>query len=151
MNYERQRQMDAHKARMARMGIPTTPKTPVVAKPPPPAPKPSLADRLAVPTRPVVYLQFNDEPMKISGVIVNQVCDKHALTAWQIKSPGRTKNLVAARFEAAYRLYAECPHLSLTQIGKILRRDHTSIIHAITEYARRNDLPMPRRKLEIAA
>jgi chromosomal replication initiation ATPase DnaA len=48
-----------------------------------------------------------------------------------IIGPRRTRHIVAARFEAIRAVADARPDLSLPQLGRIFKRDHTSIIHAL--------------------
>jgi hypothetical protein len=143
MNYERQRQEDAHRARRARMGAPITPTVPVVAKPAPAkAPPPKL----------VVYVRMDPAPMTRCSAILNEVCDEYGITLWLLKSKSRAQPLVRARWQAAYRMYDECLHMSLPMVGRLLgHRHHTTILHGIQQWAAMNDLPMPRSRFEVAA
>jgi len=63
--------------------------------------------------------------------IVKEVCEKHGITMGQMVCRQRSRPLVAARFEAYYRLSNETL-LSLPQIGKLMGgKDHTSVMHGI--------------------
>jgi hypothetical protein len=147
MNCELQRQIDVYRASRARMGAPITPRVPVVAiKRRPPAPPVCKK-----PDQVVVYVKFDSSPLKPSAQILDFICEKHGLTLWQLKSKSRSKYLVRARWEAAYLIYDQCRHLSLPQVGKILCRDHSTILHGIREYAAMNGLPLPRSGFEVAA
>lgn len=67
--------------------------------------------------------------------IVSEVCHKHDVTYLELCSARRKVHLVAARAEAAYRLYHETT-LSTPQIGRKLGgRDHSTIVHAIRRHA----------------
>lgn len=147
MNCEQQRQADIHKAARARMGAPLTPPVPVVVvERPKVEPEP-----VKPPPRIVVYVRFDSSPLNESAQIMDFICQKHGLTLWQLKSKSRYKPIVHARWEAAYLIYDKCRHLSLPQVGKILCRNHSTIVHGLQQYAAMNGLPMPRSSFEGAA
>lgn len=79
---------------------------------------------------------------KHSAGIIKEVCDVYSVTHWMLCGDSRRKNITLARSECYYRLRMETK-LSTAQIGKILNRDHTTIIHGSRSYACRNRLPMP--------
>lgn len=61
--------------------------------------------------------------------IVKQVCDKHRITPMDIRSRHRARDIVAARYEAFYRLREETA-LSFPNIAKKMGNfDHTTAIH----------------------
>jgi chromosomal replication initiation ATPase DnaA len=66
--------------------------------------------------------------------IITEVIHKHGLTRVQLKSKCQTRQYVAARQELAYRLRTECC-LSYPQIGEILGKDHSTIMHSCRRYA----------------
>jgi len=70
--------------------------------------------------------------------IVEEVIAKHGCTYAQLVGRQRSRELVAARFEAYFRLSEETT-LSLPQIGRMLGgKDHTSVLHGIRKYRERN-------------
>lgn len=69
--------------------------------------------------------------------IIAGVAAVHRIPVDAIMSPRRDKQAVAARFEAIVAVRNEHPHLSLTQLGRIFKRDHTSLIHALRVMAKR--------------
>ena len=73
------------------------------------------------------------EPIYIapSAKIINEVAKNHKVSVGEIKGPRRYRYITAARHEAIGRVYTECPHLSLIQIGRIFNRDHTTIMHTL--------------------
>lgn len=75
--------------------------------------------------------------------LLAEVAAKHNLSPHALKSHSRNSRLCAARFEFAYRAATETT-LSYPQIGRAINRDHTSIIHAIRAYCKRNGLVTPR-------
>jgi chromosomal replication initiation ATPase DnaA len=69
--------------------------------------------------------------------IIRQVCDKHGTTRKQIIGPRRTAVIVRARQEVYYRTSRETM-MSLLAIGRLLNRDHTTILHGICEHEKRS-------------
>lgn len=65
--------------------------------------------------------------------IIVEVAAAHNFTVATLLSPAKRQTHCAARFEAAWRLYSETK-LSTPLIGKLLRRDHTTILHAVNRY-----------------
>ena len=69
--------------------------------------------------------------------IVWDVAQKHGLTVREVLSKGRRETVVAARCEAAYRLFFETD-LRLMDIATILDcTNHTSIVYLRDKYALR--------------
>lgn len=65
--------------------------------------------------------------------IIAEVCEEFKVSQIDLLSKRRTADLVAPRFKVAYRLKTETL-MSLAGIGRLLNRDHTSIIHALRRY-----------------
>lgn len=63
--------------------------------------------------------------------IIMEVAIAHGVSYEDILGRSRARHLVAARHEAIYEVRKRRPHLSLPQIGRIFKRDHTSILHAL--------------------
>ncbi|MET4636178.1 helix-turn-helix domain-containing protein [Kaistia defluvii] len=74
--------------------------------------------------------------------IITQVARKHGLTDNDILSARRNTKVVRARQEAMYRAVNETTH-SLTVVGKVFGRDHTTVMHGIRQHAARSGLPTP--------
>jgi hypothetical protein len=68
--------------------------------------------------------------------ITLEVCEKHQVGFNEIVSPRRDRAVVAARFEAMWRMTKETT-MSLPAIGRRFSRDHTSVIHAVREHEKR--------------
>tara|TARA_R100000808_G_scaffold7062_1_gene20745 strand:+ start:21616 stop:21927 length:312 start_codon:yes stop_codon:yes gene_type:complete len=60
--------------------------------------------------------------------ILSVVCDYYGLSKQQILSHRRKKNLIKAR-HASYWLYENLTDYSYPRIGRIHKRDHTTIMH----------------------
>lgn len=63
--------------------------------------------------------------------IIAQVAERHGLQPRDVTGPGRTKKIVACRFEAICEVHKAYPHWSLPKLGLVFNRDHTSILHAL--------------------
>lgn len=61
--------------------------------------------------------------------IIDEVAAKHEFSSAAIVGRSRKKAIVAARNEAAWRIVNELGY-SLPQTGKLLDRDHSTVIHA---------------------
>lgn len=72
--------------------------------------------------------------------ICRDVAQRHRMTIEELRSPRRARKYVEARQEAAY-LLCRLTSLSYPAIGRILDRDHTSIIHSVRKYIERHGLP----------
>ena len=71
-----------------------------------------------------------------SAEIIKQVSLKHHVSVPEILSAMRSIGIVAARFEAIYRIREE-RHLSWAQIGRQFNRDHTSVLHGYRQHKKR--------------
>lgn len=61
--------------------------------------------------------------------IIDDTCSKHGLSKTEIISPRRQQRLMACRIEIARELSAL--GLSTPQIGKLMNRDHSSILNQL--------------------
>lgn len=95
-----------------------------VAPPPPPAPEVEVAE--------------DDEVAITSRDILRQVARKHNVTVPMMIGASRRANISSARREAAGRMHMELG-MSLAQIGRRMRRDHTTILHMIRVESLTND------------
>lgn len=74
--------------------------------------------------------------------ILDDVCLAHSVTEEQICSDQRAAPIVAARFEAYYRMRRETTW-SLSQIGRFLGgKDHSSVFHGVRKHAAKHGLPL---------
>lgn len=91
-------------------------------------------------------LQVADLPAEDARTIVREVAKKHGLAPAHLRGISRRAIIVRGRQEAYYRLYTECPDLSMPQIGRYLGgRDHTTVLHGIRAHAALFSLPVPKR------
>lgn len=65
--------------------------------------------------------------------ILARVAGAAGMTTEALRAPGRRHNLARLRWAAAWRLARE--GLSLTQIGTIIRRDHSTVVHGLRQAA----------------
>ncbi|WP_026379387.1 helix-turn-helix domain-containing protein [Afifella pfennigii] len=71
------------------------------------------------------------------------IARRHGLTFSDLQAVRRHRRLTEARHEGMYQAAAETL-LSLPAIGRLLHRDHTTVIHGVRAHAKRNGLPLPR-------
>jgi hypothetical protein len=74
--------------------------------------------------------------------IICETVEKYGVPRGILKSSRRGRELTAVRFELCWRLYSET-NLSLSKIGRMLDRDHTTILSAVRQYMKRKGLPLP--------
>jgi len=67
--------------------------------------------------------------------LLQEVAKKHGVDKKEIATEKRTRDLVNARREISYRGYFE-EELSLSHIGRMMNRDHSTIHHSANEWAR---------------
>lgn len=70
--------------------------------------------------------------------ICQEVADKHGVTLKQMRGPRRQHRLVHARHEAAWRCFHET-ECSYPAIGRVLHKDHTTIMNAVICHQARID------------
>ena len=122
------------------------PKKPIVIQPvmllaPEPEPEPE-------PEKPKMPRLFI--PLTPAQAILKEIAIKHEMTAKDITGQSRKWKYARARQEAAYEIKKRL-NLSLPMVGLILgKRDHTTILHAVRQHAKRNNLPMISFRKEIA-
>jgi len=67
--------------------------------------------------------------------IVREVCSAFNVRFSEIVGKIQTPEVVRARQHAMYRLRTERPDMSFTQIARIFRKDHTTVIHSVRKVA----------------
>lgn len=109
----------------------------MVHKPAPAAPAPAPID---IPH--IEEANGPDDPLDIPASVINarwkdivrEVCAKHGIGINDIRSRTRARNIVAARYEAIYRLRQETL-LSLPEIGRRMGGfDHSTVIYSIAKH-----------------
>ncbi len=83
------------------------------------------------------YVEPKPEKKMPVQEIISNIAAVHGIPVEAIMSPRRDRQAVNARFDAIVAVRNEHPHLSLTQMGKIFKRDHTSLIHALRVMSKR--------------
>lgn len=68
--------------------------------------------------------------------IVREICERERIDAREIISHRRPVNVTLARFEIWWRCRRDTT-LSLTQLGRIFDRDHTTVLYGIRMHAKR--------------
>lgn len=82
--------------------------------------------------------------------IIADVARVYGLTVGELTGARRQRSLILPRHEAFYRVAHERQDLSLTQIGGLFHRDHTTILNGIRQHAKRNGLPLLRGMTRVA-
>jgi hypothetical protein len=77
--------------------------------------------------------------MQPAEFLIDRIAKKHGLRPSALKSDSRQHHIVIASQEASYAIRALLKY-SLPQIGKIMCRDHTTILRGIRKHAERNGL-----------
>ncbi len=65
--------------------------------------------------------------------LMREVTDKHEINPADLMKPCRKPHFVACRFELYYRAHKEL-NFSYNRIGRIMKVDHTSVIHGVQRY-----------------
>lgn len=85
-----------------------------------------------------VDVSFNaSTPLKTKLQAIKEICDRHGVTVHEVRGPGRSRPVAAARHEVTFTLYYAWD-MSLAQIGRLLGdRDHTTVLASVRLYMRR--------------
>jgi chromosomal replication initiation ATPase DnaA len=77
------------------------------------------------------YLQFEDNPSRDPTIValMEWAASKHGVQLSAVLTGSRRRRIVAARDEVIRALYQE--GLSRSQIGRVLHRDHSTILHSL--------------------
>lgn len=83
-----------------------------------------------------VSLDVKGTPLLREGIadpsdMVDKMAEAMGFFPEKIKVPGRQRELVMARNACIYLLHSYFPKITLTAIGKLFNKDHSSIIYAI--------------------
>jgi chromosomal replication initiation ATPase DnaA len=70
---------------------------------------------------------------KTMAAIIEEVCRKWGYTITDMRSARRDKRIVVARHELFWRCRHET-YRSLSEIGRFLNKDHTTVLHGISRY-----------------
>lgn len=74
--------------------------------------------------------------------IIKRVCWEHEMSVAAVVGPSRNKQIVAVRHAAMAEVHMHTD-LTLTQIGKLFNRDHTSVLHGIGKHMKRMGIDHP--------
>ena len=149
MTYAEQLHAD-HKSRIRRLYGPPKPKIIIVdqIKKPVEVPKKTFTINAIGDDEYMAMMADSSPPNPVPScflmkAILREVAKKHSLTREQITSRRVQRPLVLARHEFCYRAFTETK-ASLPQIGRMIERDHTTVIHAIAAHCERNGLTFPK-------
>jgi hypothetical protein len=73
--------------------------------------------------------------------LLKEVAGRHEVTVGEILGPARPIKITKARWEAIILVYAAHPLWSLPKIGRLFKKDHTTILHCLRQSGMRQDLP----------
>lgn len=83
-----------------------------------------------IPDIPLDHPAFNG-PRAASKRLIAEIAKDHGLSFNDIVGPRRYAKMTTARMEACWRVAKDYPSISIKQISKIIRRDHTTVIYAV--------------------
>jgi hypothetical protein len=99
----------------------------------------TFLDSLPEPEEPAENSGFVPEPGPFGAKkIIAHVAQKNGFTSDDILGKVKSSRLVVARWEAIKLVQEMNPKWSLPKIGRIFKRDHTSILHALREMGARS-------------
>lgn len=121
----------AHKARLARMGAaPTRTIVIVPAKVEEVEPAAEVVEIKVEEPAIVIPSAFNGMKRQARELIAT-IAEAHGVTFRDVIGSTRFKEVVAARMESCFQIAKQIPDMSLSQIGQIIRKDHTTVINAV--------------------
>lgn len=83
--------------------------------------------------------------------IINEVSEEYGVSACEIKSARRTRDIILPRKKFCYRAVTETGK-SYSEVGRFCGgRDHTTILQAVRSYAELMNLPLPHEQRKDAA
>lgn len=91
-------------------------------------PKPERAPTVTPEPSNVVRLVI---PRTEAQQIIHDIAQKHGLTYSDIIGKSRRRKIIEARFDAVAAVKTARPMMSLNQLGRLFRRDHTSALAAL--------------------
>lgn len=80
-----------------------------------------------------IVTSMPSEAMPLYKRIMREICQKHQVTMVNLLSDRRARHIVAARYEAMYRMSEEAG-MSLPAIGRRFNKDHTTCLYGIRKY-----------------
>lgn len=76
-------------------------------------------------------------PGSLTRAVIKEVADKHGFTPACLRNDCQIADLTIARQEAFHRLRYE-RNLSLSQIGRLFNRHHTTVLNGLKTHAARS-------------
>lgn len=76
--------------------------------------------------------------------IIAEAALQHGVSVEDIVGQGRSKPLIAARHQAVVEVATRNPAMSMPQIGRLFRRDHTTILAVFRKFSLRGHKPEDR-------
>lgn len=76
------------------------------------------------------------EPSTKMGRLAKEICERHGITGHELRGTLRRRHLTAARHEFCWRAVNELG-FQMTQVGKYLHKDHTTVLHGVRKYKER--------------
>lgn len=90
------------------------------------------------PVRDFIRVSSDEKPKPLAPQkILAEVCLKHGVTLADMRSMRRQTYLVLAKREACFRLRRDT-QMSFPQIGELLNKDHSTVVHAFYKYLAEN-------------
>lgn len=78
---------------------------------------------------------------RLAKDVMADVAEQNGLTFADLLTVSRCRKLSHVRFEAMYKAYVHCPHMSLPAIGRALGgMDHTSVLHGLRRHCEMNGI-----------
>lgn len=88
--------------------------------------EPAPAEQPAI----VIPAAFNGMKRQARDLIA-AIAETHGVTFREVIGTTRFKGVVAARMESCFQIAKQIPEMSLSQIGQLMRKDHTTVINAV--------------------
>ena len=70
-------------------------------------------------------------PCRRAHEIMRAVCRAYYISGADLTGPRRARQYARPRQVCMYLIRERCPHMSLPMIGRIMNRDHTTIMHGL--------------------
>ena len=74
---------------------------------------------------------------KTARQVLLDTCYRLYVDPSDILSTSRKQPLCQKRQEVMFELFTQCPHVSYPGIGRILKRDHTTVVHGVRAHCER--------------
>lgn len=136
--FERARAVKARLWGAQTTAVPIERVRPPVENDAPPAPPPAPTTPARVPkligSRPpdISHLPETEWPYQRMTSITHYVCDTYGIEFDELLSPKRSMYITPARQTAIWLIALDMPQMTLSKIARFFKRDHTTILHAIS-------------------